>query len=233
MTNIVSYNETGPDKIAQQIKFDYTLQDAVVVQANVTVYDRSSIPQGVTEYRFRSDAGVTSVRTLDASGQIFYSDMQTKSGSNLVDLSGQGNNLTPSGTINAVGGRWSSSQSFGSAAGFYYVSPTASLETPKYGLTISAWVYMTSFPGGADQQVVCFAYPGGANNEGGYALNINGNTTSAGTVRGSVMGQTTSTNARGVSNGIYMNIWYFLVASYDGRYQQMNVNRQASATPAP
>ena len=233
VTNIVSYNETGPDKIAQQIKFDYTLQDAVVVQANVTVYDRSSIPQGVTEYRFRSDAGVTSVRTLDASGQIFYSDMQTKSGSNLVDLSGQGNNLTPSGTINAVGGRWSSSQSFGSAAGFYYVSPTASLETPKYGLTISAWVYMTSFPGGADQQVVCFAYPGGANNEGGYALNINGNTTSAGTVRGSVMGQTTSTNAWGVSNGISLNMWYFLVASYDGRYLQMYVNGQASGNPAP
>lgn len=138
---IVMYNETSPATIAQQIRFDYILQNQGVVQANVATLDRFAVLQGVTEYRFRPTEGATSVRMLDMSGQVLFYDMQTLSGSNMADLSGNLNAATL-GTTSSGAGRFGQARYFDGMATAHMTAAASSSLKPSTGLTVGGWFNM-------------------------------------------------------------------------------------------
>src|SRR5213594_2023703 len=97
------YNESGTGVKARSLAFNWNFQNGEVVRALVNTTDKAAVVQGSNEYIFNSAAGTASVRFVDSAGQVLYYDMGTLNGANMKDLSGNANDGSISGPVDALG----------------------------------------------------------------------------------------------------------------------------------
>ncbi len=132
------YNESGAGTKARSLVFNWNFQNGEVVRALVNTTDKSGVVQGSNEYIFNSAAGTASVRVYDSAGQVLYYDMDTLTGSQMKDLSGNAN----SGTIfeaTSVVGKYGNARYYDGTDDYIQVADSKSLDITG-AITLSAWI---------------------------------------------------------------------------------------------
>jgi len=200
------YHESGAAKKTRSATFSYKTLNGQVLAADLRFYDGFGALQGVKEFRYQLSLGSMSTRVLDASNQVLHFDMQSLQGTQMQDLSGNGNHGTIFGTT-VVSGKWGSARNFNGASDYISVPRSASLEPAQ--VTVTAWVKPTSTTAMAD--IVDKSYPDTTGS--GYVLWMSAGGGAAFAVYD---GDTTPPIAASGPGVLSAGTWSLVVGTFDG-----------------
>lgn len=144
---------SSTNTILRQRQFNYAYEDQSVVENDVKTANSAGAWQGEVQYRFRSDQALSALRTIDDSGRVLNFDMQTLTGANMADLSGNGNNAAITGTA-VTGGEFGKARSFSGSGNDYLLAASSSSLNIVSSFTITAWVNYATNTGTSTSTIV-------------------------------------------------------------------------------